>query len=452
MQDKPKIALLMWGNVIEDFIGKLGISLDGFLTEFVGSWMFGYVDALRLAGVETVLFCLSERVETPLRTRHKPTGAQVCVLPATRAYRFLQRGMRNPYGRNVQDVFGEVHGVGYALFPLLALLRELVLYLPTPPGLLARELRREGCSAVLCQEYEYPRFDVCVAVGSLMRLPVFACFQGGDYQRSRLERLLRPFALRACAGLIIAPRTEIRRVQARYALPSSKVARVFNPVDTYTWRPKDRTEARRSLGIPLDARVAVWHGRVSLWKKGLDLLLDAWHRVCDERPGVELRLLLLGSGQDVEEVRRHIAAMPLRGVMLRDEFVADREVVRRYLSAADVYTFPSRHEGLAVAPLEAMACGLPVVAADASGVPDMLEGGESSGGVVVPRNDSVAFAAALGRLLDDPVLSREMGERARSRVEDCFSLAVVGQQLRAFLLGSPSGQGAPRRRLGAVST
>ena len=103
------------------------------------------------------------------------------------------------------------------------------------------------------------------------------------------------------------------------------------------------------------------------------------------------------------------------------------------LCAADVYTLPSRHEGFAVAPLEAMACGLPVVAADTSGVADLLPDGEGSGGVVVPREDSTALASALGRLLDDQAHARELGIRARRWVEERFSSDAVGDRLRAFM-------------------
>lgn len=430
---EPTVALLPWGNVIEDFIDKIGVSLETFCNEFTGSYMFGYVDALRRVGVRTVLVCISARVATPSHFTHAPTGATICILPAPWIYRALRRTMRNPYGRTVRDVFGEIRGTRWMLFPALAVLREVVLYLTTPLRLLAHELRRENCDVILCQEYEYPRFDACVLLGRLMRLPVFATFQGGDYQRSRLERLLRPLTLRASAGLIIATQSEVRRVRARYGIPPAKVARIFNPVDLEVWSCADRSEARAELGISLDARVAVWHGRVSMWRKGLDILLEAWERVCSQRPAKDLRLLLVGTGKDAEELRQRIATMQLQGVLWMSEFVQDRTVIRHYLSAADVYVFPSRLEGFPVAPIEAMACGLPLVAADAQGIPDILEGGEASGGIVVPRGNATELALALGRVLDDEAWSRELGRRARCRVEACFPLEAVGKQLRAFL-------------------
>jgi glycosyltransferase involved in cell wall biosynthesis len=122
------------------------------------------------------------------------------------------------------------------------------------------------------------------------------------------------------------------------------------------------------------------------------------------------------------------------GLLWIDEFLSNRATIQRYLSAADVYVLPSRHEGFPVAPIEAMSCGLPVVATDAPGVPDILAGGEASGGLIVPRDDADALAMALGRILDDEAWRRGLGERARRRAETCFSLESVGEQLRSFVL------------------
>lgn len=432
---QPAIALLPWGNVVEDFLDTLGVSLEDFCTEFRGSWMFGYVDALRQVGVRTVLICISARVTTPSRFIHGPTGATICVLPVPRSYRFIRSRMMNPYGRNVKQTFGDLRGFrARARLPMFAMSHEVVLYLTTPLKLLARELRREGCSAVLCQEYEYPRFDVCVLLGRLMGLPVFATFQGGNYQRNHIERFLRPHTLHACAGLIIGTRSEARRVQASYGLEVGKIARIFNPIDVESWTPFDRRDARDALAIPRAAKVVVWHGRISIQQKGLDVLLDAWKEICRDRTSQDLRLVLVGTGKDAEKLRQRITAMRLSGILWIDRFVHERETIRRYLSAGDVYAFPSRHEGFPVSPIEAMACGLPVVAADAPGIPDILEDGEASGGLIVPQEDSNQLALAIGGLLDDAGRARALGVSARRRAQAYFSLQAVGEQLRAMLL------------------
>lgn len=431
IQPSPMIALLHWGDLIEDFLDTIGMSFEAFCNEMTGGWMFGYVDALRLAGVRTVLFCVSARVAAPSYFTHVPTGAKICVLPASKIYQVTRRRIPNPCGWTLEEALGDVRGPSRIL---LAILKDLLPYLATPLGLLAHELRREGCQAILCQEYEYARFDACVLLGQLMRLPVFATFQGGNWQMSRLECPLRPLTLQTCAGLIIATQTESQRVRTRYGVAPGKLARIFNPIDLRMWGAMDRSEARPGLDIPIDTEVVAWHGRIDMRRKGLDVLIDAWEQVCHERAERDLRLLLMGTGNDAEELRQCITDKQLRGVLWIDKYVNDRAAIRRFLSAADVYAFASRHEGFPVAPIEAMACSLPIVAADAPGVPDILEGGEASGGLVVPRGDAAALALALGRVLDNKDWGREMGKRARCRVEECFSLETVGKQLRNFLL------------------
>jgi glycosyltransferase involved in cell wall biosynthesis len=435
---EPAIALLPWGNVLEDFIDKIGVSLEAFCREFTGSWMFGYADALKRVGVRTVFMCISTRVAMPTRFQHGPTGATVCVLPAPHSYRALRRIMANPYGRTMEQAFGNAGGsLRLLAWPLLAIIKQVVLYSTTPVRLIGDELRREGCSAILCQEYEYPRFDICVLLGRFMRLPVFATFQGGNYQRCWMERFSRPPSIRACKGVIIGSRVEAERVQSQYGVPAAKVARIFNPINLENWSGGDRSAARKILGVSLDAQVVVWHGRVSIHQKGLDILLDAWDRLRRTRPDRELRLLLVGTGKDADKLQKRIAVSSA-GILWVNEFVHDREKIRSYLSAGDVYAFPSRHEGFPVAPLEAMACGLPVVAADAPGVRDIFGSGEAWGGIVVEREHVTQFVEALTRLLDDKELRCELGKHARHRVESDFSLEVVGRQLRQFLFGEES--------------
>ena len=431
----PVIAFLPWGDVIEDWLEPIGLTARDFGERLAGGWMFNYVRALELAGVETVFFCFSREAAAPERRVHAETGAPIWVLPSSHVFRLVRaRQLNEPVGPRP----GPRRIAGAAL-------RNLSPLLATPPRTLTRLLRQEGCRAILCQEYEDPRFDAAVLLGKALGLPTFASFQGGDHQVSRLERPIRPVTMRLTNGLIIGPQAEIQRVKRRYRVPDRKIARIFNPVDPDEWRPAGNEDARREFGLPQDACVVVSHGRIRFEDKATDLLVEAWERVSRGR-GDRVRLLIVGDGPDAPRLQRLLRDRKVEGVTWLREFVTDRARLRQALSAADVYVLSSRLEGLPVAPIEAMAMRLGVVATDASGVPDIFERGEEHGGLVVPRDDVDALAGALGRMVDDAGLRDRLAGRARARVEAAFSLRAVGRQLREFMFRETSASPRATRR------
>jgi glycosyltransferase involved in cell wall biosynthesis len=418
--------------VIEDFLDPNGLTIDDFC-RYHGGWLFGFVEALRRTGVGSVLFLISRETRRRVERTHEPTGAPVVVLPSPHAYRGMGRLMVSPYARNASDSFG-LRGAARVVGPLLEPVRELAPYVATPVQRLVRELRRYNCAALVCQEYEFPRFDVCVATTRRHGIPCFGAFQGGDYRRWRLERLIRPWAMRACDGLIVGPAEERSRLASVYGIDPSHVHSIPNPIDSDRFVPGHRDRARELLGIPIEAGVVAWHGRVDRWKKGVDVLLEAWVALRARKWSRPLRLLLIGDGPDRASVREQIDADSLGDVIFQDRFIHETDELALLLSAADVYAFPSRHEGFPVAPLEAMACGIPIVAADVSGIRDILPRGELDGGIVVARESSDRLAAALERLLREPGEARALGDRARLRAVEGFSLDAVGRALRVTLV------------------
>jgi len=406
----------------EDFHDKIGVSFDKFATQLTGGWLFNYIKALRLIDVRTIVVYTSAHVSQTMQFAHVDTGAPVFVLPSP----VVHMKARSAYER---------------LFPKSRSVAALTSYLSTPLGELVRLLRREHCDAILCQEYEHTRFDICAFAGRFLHVPVFATFQGAGEAGTTLERIIRRRTIPSAAALIVPTRTEAMRVTRTYGIPATKIAPIPNPVDVISCGPADRQRVRAELGIGRSTRVVAWHGRIQIRKKGLDTLVDAWDQICAERPSADILLLLVGSGQNVEDLRARLQSS--RKVTWIDRYVFDRHELWSYLTAADIYTMPSRDEGFAVAPLEAMACGLPVVGSDAPGVIDVLPRGEADGGIILPRENAPALAKALTRLIDDPILASTLGATGRRRVENEFSLEAVGRQLRRLLLGADAADPTP---------
>jgi starch synthase len=437
------VLILPWGNVIEDYLDDIGVTLREFVAEGSGGWMFGYVDALRSAGVAAVVVCVSRDLARPEVWRHGASGAEIVGLPQTRTERALRRALKEPYASGVSAASA---GASLPARLVGAVAWNAVGYAATPLRPLLRLMRERDAAAMICQEYEYERFDACVVAGARVGVPVFATYQGGDAHYTHLQRLVRPRTIRRAAGLIIPSRTEAARVTDVYDAGPGRVIALPNPLDTEQWAPA--TGPRRPEGLAIDppGSLVVWHGRMVIRRKGLDVLLHAWTQVERTASGKPPTLLMIGDGPDGPAVEALVATLGLQHVHLVRRYVLDQAFLRRHLQAADLAVLPSRHEGFAVAPLEAMACGTPVVASDVSGVRDLLPDGEASGGRIVVADDPGALASGILALLRDPALRRAMGDAARRQAVERFSLAAFGARLRdamavrgaRFTVGPPS--------------
>ncbi len=173
-----------------------------------------------------------------------------------------------------------------------------------------------------------------------------------------------------------------------------------------------------------------------IWRKGFEYALRALAEL--RRRNIDARFTLIGEGQDRQRLLFAIDDLGLGG---RVELVGRRtpSQVRDLLRASDVFLLPSVSEGISNAALEAMGCGLPVVASDCGGMSEAIEDGRS--GILVPPRDPAAIADAVEGLAGDPEKAAALGRAARRRVERAFGLdaqiASFDRLLRGMIAAAP---------------
>lgn len=213
-------------------------------------------------------------------------------------------------------------------------------------------------------------------------------------------------------------------VDAAYAV-------VDNGVDVDRFRPADRAVARARLHLD-DAPLALCIARLAPLK-GQDYLLDAWPRVLDRVPGA--RLLFVGDGPAAEALRRHPVSSAA-SISWRPHTDDPRD----FLTASDVVVAPSRAEGMALTPIEAMASGRAVVGFAASGMRHAV----GDAGEILEIGDVDGLADAVARRLADPELAAREGRAGRRRAVEKFNAHDASARV-AGVLEEVAGRGAVDR-------
>ncbi|MBS3820429.1 MAG: glycosyltransferase [Planctomycetes bacterium] len=244
-----------------------------------------------------------------------------------------------------------------------------------------------------------------------------------------IEQRFRPWqfawarlASRRCRCTICISGAVRRHYWRRTGLPRQSLRVIRNGIDPDAWQPKTdlAQRIREQRGIAGSDIVAAFVGRLHV-DKGVDVLAAAAQILGDG----SLWLLIAGDGPMRPFVRQFV-----RGDA-RADWLGQIDDVRGVLTAADMLVMPSRTEGFGLAALEAMAMGLPVVAARAGGLKEIVVDGET--GLLVPPDDPASLAGAIRRLADDADFRRRMGRAGREHVAEQFHInATVAAHERLY--------------------
>lgn len=234
-------------------------------------------------------------------------------------------------------------------------------------------------------------------------------FTGGGWKNRFYERL-QLWAFRRFDAVVAVSRPQARQL-AEVGLRSDQLHVVPN-----AWTPRgdflDRKEARRVLGVSDVGFRIGWVGRLTR-EKGADVLVDALVHLGD----LPVAASILGDGRERRDLRARARALD---VDTRIAWHGTVPEAARVFRAFDVFVLSSRSEGTPIALFEAMAAGVPVVAASVGGVPDVVTPAEA---LLVPPVNAGALAEAVRRVYQDPEAARLRVEAARQRLVQHFALS-----------------------------
>lgn len=258
-----------------------------------------------------------------------------------------------------------------------------------------------------------------------MSLPVLAKVlrggQLGDLAKIKAG-MFSKWRIRFLAGNIDAFAVISREIDAELALMGiAEDRRIFLPngVDTVRFKPASREEKsalRETLNLPA-GKIVIFSGRLQPEKR-VDQLISVWNQIQGQEK--EAWLVIVGAGMEEDNLRK------MAGDHVR--FIGAVEDVAPYLNCADIYILPSSTEGLSNSLLEAMACGLGVIATNVGGAPDLIEHG-SRGLLISPDAPNELYAAILAFLHDEKMCTR-CGENAREFVTINYALPAMAERMR----------------------
>ncbi len=233
---------------------------------------------------------------------------------------------------------------------------------------------------------------------------------------------------RQLPAIVTVSESSRRDIAAQMGVAPERMTVAPVGVDVSVFRPIDGV-------VPVPGRLMVTSSS-DVPMKGLVPLLEAVAKLRTQR---DVELVVIGKPRAGGRVDRAISRLSLEGTVRCVSGISDDELARLY-GEAEVAVVPSLYEGFSLPAIEAMACGVPVVATTGGALPEVV-GKDGETGVLVPPNDPSELATAIGMLLDDPGFRGRLGRAGRERVMSRFTWEVTARETaacyRAMLDGLP---------------
>ncbi|MEB3148440.1 MAG: glycosyltransferase family 4 protein [Sphaerospermopsis sp.] len=211
--------------------------------------------------------------------------------------------------------------------------------------------------------------------------------------------------------VVIAVSGKVADELVNIGVPREKIRVIVNGVDLQEFAPG--ISHRQKLGLPENLNLALFAGDIRTTRKNLDSILQALVKV----PNLHLAVVGKTEGSPFPELANAL------GISERVHFLGYRRDVAEIMRAVDFFVFPSRYEACSLVLLEAMASGLPVITATATGGAELVT---PEAGIILPDTDDINALSAALLLLTDNILRQQMGKAARNIAEQ-HSWSIMAQ-------------------------
>lgn len=274
---------------------------------------------------------------------------------------------------------------------------------------------REGLSYQVVSCHYYLSGIIGIAIKKKFNIPLVITFHTlglmknlvarSDDERESKDRIETELLLVKVSDQIIATgETDAQYIQYLYDGNPEKIAVITPGVNLHLFKPTDKIEAKKSIGAVIDEKLILFVGRVEPLK-GIDVLLYALKILLTAHPEMKLCVWIVGgdishnSNEWSEELKKLSEIREELGINTSVKFVGRKkqEELPEYYNAADIMVMPSHYESFGITAVEAMACGVPVITTDVTGVSKLIDKKHSN--LITSANNPIGLAERMKLLL-----------------------------------------------------
>lgn len=258
-----------------------------------------------------------------------------------------------------------------------------------------------------------PSGFIGLLVAKLVRRPFGITSRGSDIEfalKNKMLFIIAKFVLRHASFIVVVSHALKKDMAHQLNVDEDRIFVIPSGIDTSRFRPIQKDEVRSRLGLPNDKKIVLFAGGF-VHVKGIPYLINAVAQIVEKYK--DILLVLVGDGELKPELQELVHKHGIKEHVL---FAGKRSTdeMPYWMNAADIVVLPSLHEGMPNVVLEAMSCGISVIATKVGGVVEVITDGVD--GLLVEPADSTEISNKIDFLFSNPQIHAEISERARTKV------------------------------------